>query len=290
VAITDDESGFASLFNGTDLDGWFSIPRVYSPLWSGGPEVGSPTETSPGFSEEFLAGSLTEQARWSVEDGVIVGRQNEPGGPYGGFLLSERTYADFELRLEVNLSWPADSGVLVRKTPTTWKGIQILLDHRQSGNIGGYYGNGIGAFHAVAFNLDAVVDDAGDLVELFEEDPAGSIEPIGSKGELLTFGAPASTFLEAWNTGGWNDLWITVEGRLPKLTTRVNGVLISEIDLATLDAPHYDAEIVAADLGRSGHIALEVHDRDPYMGEARWGHESTCRWRNIRIKELAVAE
>jgi len=43
---------------------------------------------------------------------------------------------------------------------------------------------------------------------------------------------------------------------------------------------------VLALLSRRGHIALEVHDNDPVLGQDRWGLGARCRWRNIRIKEL----
>ena len=38
---------------------------------------------------------------------------------------------------------------------------------------------------------------------------------------------------------------------------------MAEIDLARLQAPHYDPDAVLAVLGRRGHIAFEVHDNDP---------------------------
>ena len=50
---------------------------------------------------------------------------------------------------------------MVRATAVGSQGFQILLDHRKSGNIGGFYGNGIGGFHAIRFTLDAVTDAAG---------------------------------------------------------------------------------------------------------------------------------
>lgn len=241
------------------------------------------------FDPAFVARMDDHEAAWAVEDGAITGRQHPNGEGFGGFLLTERSYADFELRLEANPDWPADTGVFVRKTPTTWRGIQILLDHRRSGSIGGYYGNGIGAFHALSFNIDAELDEAGKVVRLVEEDPARSIEPIDEKAALLTYGATGAEFLEAWRPGQWNDMRIRVEGRLPRITTWINDVMISEIDLATLDYPDYDAETTAEVLGRAGHIGLEVHETDPILGEARWGKDAACRWRNLRILELPTA-
>jgi hypothetical protein len=43
---------------------------------------------------------------------------------------------------------------------------------------------------------------------------------------------------------------------------------------------------VAGLLGRAGHIALEVHDNDEGMGEARWAPEAVVRWRNFRLRPL----
>lgn len=281
------------LFNGRDLDGWFATPRVYSPLWEGGPSIEEAFADRPAherFSSEFLAASHHRQAAWTVEDGAIVGRQDPEGGGFGGFLLTEAVYGDFELELEANPSWPADSGILVRKTAETWRGIQILLDHRRSGSIGGYYGNGIGGFHAVSFNLDAELDEGGRFLRLVEEDAATTLEPLDGKADLLEYGASGEEFLAAWRPGDWNAFRIRVQGRLPRITTWINGVLISEIDLATLRAPHYDAEATATALGRRGHIALEVHDTDPMLGEARWGRDAACRWRNLRVRELPEAE
>ncbi|MEZ5230972.1 MAG: hypothetical protein R2710_31125 [Acidimicrobiales bacterium] len=59
---------------------------------------------------------------------------------------------------------------MLRKTPDTFHGSQVLVDHRTSGSIGGLFGNGIGSFHAVPFALDAVYD--GDIAfEVHDNDP-----------------------------------------------------------------------------------------------------------------------
>jgi hypothetical protein len=66
----------------------------------------------------------------------------------------------------------------------------------------------------------------------------------------------------------------------------INDLLVAEIDLGTLKAPDYAPDAVSEVLGPRGHLALEVHDNDPMLGEDRWGREARCRWRNIRIREL----
>lgn len=76
----DDEvpEGFVSLFNGRNLDGW-----------QGNAEL------------------------WKVKDGVLSGIS--PGIDYNDFLVSERPYADFELRLEFRLhEGKGNSGIQFR--------------------------------------------------------------------------------------------------------------------------------------------------------------------------------
>jgi hypothetical protein len=98
-------------------------------------------------------------------------------------------------------------------------------------------------------------------------------------------GDPAE-FLARWKFGDWNALRIRCVGIKPTIATWLNDVFVAEIDLATIDHPHYDADAVAAALGPARHIALEVHDNDPRMGEGRWGRGARCRWRNITIDQL----
>jgi hypothetical protein len=161
------------------------------------------------------------------------------------------------------------------------------LDHRQSGSIGGFYGNGISGFHAVPFALDARYDDNGRAIGLREDEAATSIEPFTqAKRDMLSYATTIDEFLAAWRFNDWNEFRIRVVGAKPEVTVLINGLKVAEINLATLDAPHYDADAVAAFLGRDGHIAFEVHDNDSMLGNGRWGRDAACRWRNIRIKEL----
>lgn len=278
--------GFESLFNGRDLTGWFAMPRIYGPMWIGGPSLQDLAPTF--FTEEYSENATQRPAVWAVEDGVLVGRQDAPDSGFGGFLVTEREFGDFELVLEANPDWPADTGVIVRKLPNlSWPGIQIVVDHRQSGSIGGFYGNGIGGFHAIPFTFDATLDESGLLVALKEDDPDTSVEPLEDKAKLLSYGATLQEFLAAWRPADWNELHIRVVGAKPVITTWVNGTKIAELDLATLTFPNYDGDEVADFLGPRGRIALEVHDSFPNQAGARWGNGAACRWRNLRVKEIS---
>jgi hypothetical protein len=102
------------------------------------------------------------------------------------------------------------------------------------------------------------------------------------KPALLAEGATGEEFLRAWKWDASNEFRIRVAGRHPRIDVTINGVPIAALNAATLGHPGYDAAKVAALLGRKGHIAFEVHDNDPRMGEARWGRDATCRWRKVR--------
>ena len=104
---------------------------------------------------------------------------------------------------------------------------------------------------------------------------------------MLTFALGWDEFHQLWRFGDWNDFAVRIVGEKPVVTTSINGTRVAEIDLGTLECPNYDADAVAALLGRCGHIGLEVHDNDARFGEHHWGRHAACRWRNIpAVREL----
>jgi hypothetical protein len=285
---TPHEDGFVPLFDGETLAGWRTAPRIYGSLYPGGPSV---LEMFERDGRELPQDPEKHPAHWFVEDSVLVGQQDSPGSGYGGYLVTEKDYGDFELILEMRPDWPADTGVMLRRLPDSWEGFQVLVDHRPSGGIGGFFGNGLASFSAVPFAVDVARDAAGQPVGLIADDSDTSVEPVTQeKRARLAYAADVADFLKVWRWDDWNELHIRCVGALPLITTWVNGLKVAELDTATLDSPNYKPADVLQVLGTRGHIALEVHDNDSYFGEARWGVGAQCRWRNIRIKELkAVA-
>lgn len=87
-------------------------------LWCGLPGVIAQAEDqdakwTPLFNGQDLTGWAPEgDAKWAVEDGVLVGRQGEDGAP--GDLFTEKTYGDFTLVVEYKVNWPANSGIWFR--------------------------------------------------------------------------------------------------------------------------------------------------------------------------------
>ena len=279
-----EDDGFVPLFDGVSLAGWRAAPRVYGTVYPGGPSL---LEHFDALGLDRPVEPEKHPARWFVEDGILVGEQDAPGSGYGGYLVSEQAYGDFELVLEMRPDWPADTGVMLRRRLDSWEGFQVLVDHRPSGGIGGFFGNGLASFSAVPFAIDAARDAAGNPIGLVADDPATSVEPVtAEKRARLGYAADVEDFLEVWRWDDWNELRIRCVGALPVITTWINGLKIAELNTATLDSPDYDPGAVLDVLGHSGHIALEVHDNDTMFGEARWGKGAQCRWRNIRIREL----
>jgi hypothetical protein len=265
------------LFDGKTLKGWHAIPRIPIAQYPGGPE--------PDHSGESYKKAASTSGHWEVAGGAIVGTQELRG--FGGYLLSDGTYGDFELTYEAFPDWPADTGLLVRTTGLGSQGFQVLLDHRKSGAIGGFYGNGIGGFHAISFNVDVDTDSAGRPIALRRENPEDTREPVTDiKRSHLSYAITSEEFFRIWRWNGWNKFHLRCVGEYPVLTTWINGVKAYELDTGKIQFPTYDREAVRKLLGPKGHIALEVHDNDPGLGDERWGPGAACRWRNIEITEL----
>jgi hypothetical protein len=264
------------LFDGKSLALWHSVPRLPVVQYPGGPE---PDTASAAYKTAASTSGL-----WEVRDGAICGGQAVTG--YGGYLLSNEVFGDFELCYEAKPDWPADTGVLVRASALGSQGYQILLDHRKSGNIGGFYGNGIGGFHAINFCVDADYDAAGKPRALRVEDPATTLEQLtGEKRSLLDYRILGGDFVTLWKWNDWNHFRVRCAGEFPTLTVWINGTMAAEINTEKMVFPRFDKHWVRGLLGSRGHIALEVHDNDPGMGEARWAPGALCRWRNITIRE-----
>lgn len=149
------------------------IPEGFTPLFDG--------ETLEGWhiSQENHHGN--SQA-WSVEDGVIVGTQDRPGN--GGILLTDRSYGDFEVYLEIKPDWGCDGGLFLRSNEKG-QAYQVMIDFLEGGVVGGIYGEGL----------------------------------RGVDGE----GRVPGDWREAWREGEWNALRARIEGAVPRIQVWLNG-------------------------------------------------------------------
>jgi hypothetical protein len=268
------QAGYRPLFDGKTLKGWRAIPRVPVAPYPGAPE---PSPDSPAYRR-----ALTSKGSWLIENGAIIGGQDPPGSRLGAYLITEETFGDFELVLDVNPDWAVDSGIMLRATSAGGQGFQVHLDYRMLGSVATFFGNGIGNWRARHYAFNPKLSPDRNAIGLIQE-PAPDEEI-----RRLSWHSDPGDFFRAWQFGRWNLLRIRCLGVYPRITTWVNSVQIAELDAAALKAPNYDREAAARLLGRRGHIALEVHDSgdDLWMGKDRWLPGHLCRWRNIMIREL----
>ena len=262
-----DRTDFTPIFDGATLSGWRAVPR--------NPRM-APDNTG----------------RFVVEDGVLIGGQEPPGSGIGAYLVSEEKFGDFELLIDAKPDWGVDTGVLVRTMPAGQPGYQMLVDHRKSGGIGGFYGNGLKNFHAIQYVFDAKYDDAGNPIGLILEEPDKTAEFVTEeKKKLPNYYIPFDDFIKIWKWNDWNTFRIRCVGKYPHLTSWVNGVKVCELDTSTMVWPGFDKDEVFNLLGREGHISLEVHDSSAQASgwrpsHWRWGVGKVCRWKNIYVKKL----
>jgi Domain of Unknown Function (DUF1080) len=250
-------SGFRPLFDGKTLSGWTAKPR----------DVKKP---STGI--------------WTVQNGIIIGGQEKPG--LGAYLVSDEAFSDFELEIEARTDWPTDTGVYVRTNAAGNVGFQVGLDYRPHGAIGGYYGNGLGGFHACDYCFTGELDARGRLRRLVPEKPS---EPLDATRHVaLDYAPSAEQFLRGWRLNGWNRFRIRSVGAVPHLTTWINGMKVAELDTVKMTSPGWDPSKVIDLVGRSGHISLEIHNNgaSDWLKDDRWAPGAVCRWRNISIKTL----
>ena len=258
------------------------MPRLPVPRYPGAPFNVNPNSA-------WIKEAKKNVGKWTVVDGAIVGEQDPPGNGKGAYLVSEETFGDFELMIDMKPDWRTDTGFLVRTAPGGSPGLQVLCDHRPQGGIGGFYGNGLAGIHGMPFAIDAEVDENSVPVRIVSADPnKGRVELSEKTYSVLKYAAKVEDFLEVWKVNDWNTIKLRCEGRIPTVTTWVNGLKIAVLDTADLDWENYDAEAVWGMLGPKGHISLEVHNngRDNLQGKERWWPGAQVRWKNIYIKEL----
>lgn len=248
--------GYTPLFDGKSLNGWHIQQR---------PEDDKYYATA----ENFFA-----------KDGAIHCYQLK--NKNGGLLLSDGTYGNFVLEMDLKADWGCDSGIFLRCNEDG-QGIQVLNDYLKEGNIGYLFGQGTGAYisRPIRFMESGGNGTAYDVYD-------------GVKNDGLIYGIDAAGWNAMWKHGEWNTIKIRCTGTEPKITTWINGVKIMEMDGTTYRArmlkdenlknwdakSAWDSKKVQDVTGNKGSIAFQVHPG------GRWRPGGSSMYRNIRIKEL----
>jgi hypothetical protein len=188
-ALSDDKNvpqGFTPLFNGKDLKGW-----------------------------KVLDGKMEV---WKAENGLLV-----VDGSKGGWLMTEKEYADLELRLEFKLPEKGNSGVALRAPfekggRTSYLGMEIQL-----------------------------------LDDVWHKANYKGLKPTQLTGSIYDVVPPSKDALKP--VGEWNRMTIVANGR--RVSVELNGTKIVD---ANLD-DHKDRVKEHPGLMREkGHLGLQSHD------------------------------
>jgi hypothetical protein len=241
--------GFTPIFNGRNLSGWH-ISRT----------------SHHGRTPDFF-----------VQHGLIMGTQQPLGG--GGILLTDRSYRNFELYMEVKPDWGNDSGIFLRSTESG-AAYQVTMDFLPNGSMGAVIGEG-------GMQLAGRAGGAGRQGGQARQGGApaqGQARQGGAAGQARQGGAPATpppgfgegnqataAWVKAWKRDDWNAIRVRMVGEVPRITVWINDQQITDFQ---------DTANSAIGGITEGPIAIQVH------GAGRWQPGGYWRWRNIGIKEL----
>jgi len=219
------DDGWQTIFDGKTLDGW---------------HVDAQTVHS-------RPSNHTSGGRWVVVDGHIDGSQDPPGN--GGILITDATYANFEVKLEMNNDFGLDSGLFLRSTENG-KCYQVTIDYHEGGDLGSIYGEGMGGVPNV--NCFRFLESPEKIHEVDQ----------GFKLRVLP-----DSWKYFWRDGQWNEIRARIVGNPPTIDTWVNGVQFMH-----WTEPHKR-------LPDGGGIALQVHLGGDHTKEH-------VRYRNIQVRVL----
>jgi hypothetical protein len=246
--------GFTPIFNGQNLTGWHAS-----------------SDNHHGVTPEYR-----------VLHGAIVGTQSPWGD--GGILLTDKSYKNFELYMEVRPDYGCDSGIFFRSTESG-HAYQITMDYLPGGSMGRLITetiNGAGGTDRAA--ILAMRGRPPSATPAAASTGTPTAAPAGARA-----GAPARTpvvagiplgmaaasgedpWMKVWKREAWNSVRVRVEGDIPHVTVWINDQVVTDTQEKTNRA---EGGVV------SGPIAIQIH------GGNRWVQAGYWRWRNIGIKEL----
>ncbi len=241
--------GYTPIFNGENLTGWHASPTNHH-----------------GITPDFR-----------VVHGAIVGTQSPFGD--GGILLTDKSYRNFELYMEVRPDYGCDSGIFFRCTESG-RCYQITMDYLPGGSMGSLITENInGTAGADRAALVATRGQVRAAPPAAAPAKAAQAAPARRGGPPVVGGIPLglptplgeAAWMKAWKREAWNSVRLRVEGDVPHVTVWINDQVVTDTQEKTNRA---EGGII------TGPIAIQIH------GGNRWVQAGFYRWRNIGIKEL----
>jgi hypothetical protein len=252
-AFAANEDAWTTLFNGRDLTGWHTQKE---------------------------RGQHGTGGHWGVTaDGVLFGEQGPPGSGNGGFLLTDETFAEFELELSLRPDWGPDSGVFLR-TDERGGGWQVYVDHHDHGNVG-HIRLETKSYSVPfrPFGFSRVAPDQPALV--MAVDARTQNWPADVYEQTCT----QEQWLAVWKPGDWNRLRIRCTGgELPVIETWVNDLKVCRFDAAKTTHPGFDRAKALEVVQPAGSIGLQVH------GGKNWKAGDRVFWKDLRLRPLPATK
>ncbi len=221
---------WVSLFNGKDLDGWVvkALPEDHGKTF------------------------------WTVEEGAIVCHSIGRNDHDYVWLMTEKEYGDFELRLmfQAYRDAPGNSGIQIRSR----------YDAGPDAPRGGWLdGPQIDVHPPIPWRIGLIYDET--------REERRWISPSLEDWNIDESYAPKQwRFKYADEEDGWNTLQIIAQGT--RIQTILNGLVMTDFEGAgVLDNEAHHAH----DVGLTGHIALQLHD----------GDEIHIRFKDIELRDLS---
>jgi hypothetical protein len=243
------DSGFVSIFNGTDLKGWWNNCH--------GEDADHLNSSGGGIYKA---------------DPVIkaIYSQQRPTGKGGSALCTNKAYGNQEIILEYWADFGNDAGVYTRTSKDVYA-YQTVLDYKSGNCTGGTY----------AQEMESSGNNFYNCAYWF-----GASKTAAFSGSIGNAGiTDKSTLVQAnmYDPNGWSELRIKMWGSPPHHQAwmrKLGGpAWIKTVDVTwpSIYSPKY--------VGTTGYIALQVHGADG--GNRYWNTTTKGDWyRNIRIREL----
>jgi len=194
-----------------------------------------------------------DQTFWTVEDGTIVANSLDHKGHDYVWLLTDREYGDFVLRVQFQAyrESPGNSGIQIRS--------------RYDDEAGWLDGPQIDINPPGPWRTGMIWDET--------RESGHWLYPDVPKGQWVNeqMANPDLVFYYADDEPAWNTFEVKAVGT--RITARLNGILVTDYDGAGVldDETHGKYRV-----GMQGHIALQIHK----------GDQLKIRYRDITIREL----
>jgi len=254
-----DSEGYRRIFDGASFKGWWSDCQTGHS--SAGPTTGAVFKVDP-----------NSRALFTTQSGTNI----------GGILMTNKTYTNYEMVMDI---WPAfgnDGGVFNRST-ANGKCFQTSMDYINSASMGGSWGEGgltSRDYRPFAFGANSqtitIPGNPGGLLSNWS-DVTSKLNPA-NYGCAAT-GCTQSDWQRLWDANGWNEFKIQFYGGSATGTGNIHMKSWFRKSGAVTWVPVIqDTTLVL--VVPSGYVGLQVH------GGGRFGGSPGTWYRNIKMREL----